>query len=80
MTPNSSSRSRTSTPNSIDFMERIDRLPPAWRALVHEFGWTVVGGMIDDGHRCAATLRSELEAWRERRQERWLSEIPYPRS
>jgi hypothetical protein len=60
-------------------MERIDRMPPQWRELVYEFGWTVVDGMIQDGHRNAAKLLPELEAWRERQQERWLSEIPYPR-
>jgi hypothetical protein len=60
-------------------MERIDRLPKAWRALVHEFGAAIVLAMIEDGHRSAEKLRPELEAWRERRQEEWLAEIPYPR-
>jgi hypothetical protein len=60
-------------------MERLDRMPPAWRALVHDFGWTIVDAMIADGHRNAANLRQELEAWRERQQEAWLSEIPYGR-
>jgi hypothetical protein len=61
-------------------MERLDRMPPAWRALVYEFGAAVVFGMIEDGHRSAAKLRLELEAWRDRRQDEWLAEIPYPRS
>jgi hypothetical protein len=66
--------------NSISHMERLDRMPPAWRALVHDFGWTIVDAMIADGHRNAANLRQELEAWRERKQEQWLAEIPYLRS
>lgn len=65
--------------NSIEFMEIMDRMPPNWRALVHEFGWIIVRDMRADGHRDAAKLREELEAWRERQQERWLAEIPYPR-
>jgi hypothetical protein len=35
-------------------MERIDRMPPQWRELVYEFGWTVVDSMIQDGHPLAA--------------------------
>ena len=69
--------SKQHTPNSIEFMERLDRMPPQWRALVHEFGWTVVAGMIADGHRNATALRGELEEWRLRQQESWLAEIPY---
>jgi hypothetical protein len=60
-------------------MEAIDRLPATWRALVYEFGWTIVDAMRQDGHRSAAALRPELEAWRARQQENWLSEIPYDR-
>lgn len=72
-------RPNASASNSIDHMERLDRMPPAWRALVYEFGWTIVDAMIADGHRNAAKLREELEAWRGRQQEAWLSEIPYGR-
>jgi hypothetical protein len=60
-------------------METIDRLPANWRALVHEFGWTIVDAMRADGHRSADKLRPELEAWRVRQQENWLAEIPYDR-
>jgi hypothetical protein len=79
MTRNCNARCESSTPNSIDFMERIDRMPRQWRDLVNEFGVNVVFGMIEDGHRSAAKLRPELEIWRERQQKQWLAEIPYPR-
>jgi hypothetical protein len=61
-------------------MARIDRMPRPWRELIYEFGATVVFGMIADGHRSAAKLRPELELGRQRKQEQWLAEIPYPRS
>lgn len=66
-------------PHSIKVMEFVDRLKPPMRALVHEFGVDVVHGMFVDGHRDPVKLREELAAWRERQQERWLAEIPYPR-
>lgn len=80
MTANCSTPSSNQPPNSISFMEQMDRMPPQWRALVHEFGWAIVNGMREDGHRNAARLREELIAWRERQQEQWLAEIPYARS
>lgn len=80
MTPNSCEPSETPTANSIDFMERLDRMPGPWRELVYDFGWVIVSEMIADGHRNAAQLREELETWRERQQAKWLAEIPYPRS
>lgn len=78
MTGSCSTPSSRPAPNSISFMEKMDRMPPQWRALVHEFGWAIVDEMRADGHRNAAKLREELQAWRERRQEQWLAEIPYP--
>jgi hypothetical protein len=77
----SCSESRESTPpHSTNFMmDEFDRLPRPWRDLVNDFGWIIVRDMRLDGHRNAAKLREELDAWRERQQERWLSEIPYPR-
>lgn len=54
-------------------------MPRVWRDLINEYGWNIVAGMIEDGHRSAAKLEPELIAWRERRQEAWLAEIPYPR-
>ncbi len=67
-------------PHSIATMKFVDRLKPPMRALVHEFGAKIVYEMIVDGHHNAAKLREELDAWRERQQERWLAEIPYRRS
>jgi hypothetical protein len=57
----------------------IDRLKPAMRALVYEYDYTIVHGMFADGWTNADKLRPELDAWRERQQERWLAEIPYRR-
>jgi hypothetical protein len=65
--------------NSTDFMGAMDRMPSNWRALVHEFGWTIVNAMRNDGYRSADALRPVLEDWRARQQECWLSEIPYSR-
>ena len=59
------------------FMPFIDRLPREWRELVHDFGWGIVKEMRLDGHRDARVLREQLDAWRERRQESLLREIPY---
>ena len=80
MTSGSRLPSRTQASNSISALDRFDRMPRAWRDLVNEYGWNVVAGMIADGHRCAAKVRPLLEAGRERKQEQWLAEIPYPRT
>jgi hypothetical protein len=66
-------------PDSVAIMAEIESLPRAWRDLVREFGWVIVRDMRADGHRNAAKLREELDAWRERQQEHWLAEIPYRR-
>ncbi len=73
--------SAMSTPqNSTNFMvDEFDRLPRPWRDLINDFGWIIVRDMRLDGHRNATKLREELDAWRERQQERWLAEIPYRR-
>jgi hypothetical protein len=73
------SASPNPTPQSCTEFDRIDRLPRAWRDLINEFGWIIVRDMRLDGHRDAARLREELDAWRRRQQERWLAEIPYSR-
>jgi len=49
-------------------MAYIDRLKPAMRELVHEFGFDMVHGMIGDGWTDPKKLRPELEAWRERQK------------
>lgn len=63
---------------SVEIMRSMDRLSPPWRALIHEFGWSIVRDMRLDGHCDAAKLREDLIAWRKCRQEAWLAEIPYP--
>lgn len=73
--PTSNEPARSST----DLWDRFDRMPRRWRDLVNEYGWNVVTGMIEDGHRNAAKLLPELQAGRARKQEAWLAEIPYPR-
>lgn len=61
-------------PNSVAIMSRIDAMKPAMRALVHEFGFVIVAKSLDLAGRSvnADALRSDLETWRERRQEEWL--------
>lgn len=49
-------------------MQAIDRMPPAMRELVHEYGFRIVFDMMADGYRDPAALRPLLETWRERRQ------------
>lgn len=61
-------------PQSVEIMQRMDeRLSPECRALVHEYGWTIVSKSLDemDWHDADA-LRSDLETWREREQAKWL--------
>lgn len=65
-------------PSSVEIMEFVDRLKPDMRALVYEYDYTIVHGMFADGWFDAEKLEPELIAWRERRQEAWLDEIPYP--
>ena len=84
MTASSSSRPAITPQSSIErdnagSMAEIDRLPRAWRDLVNEFGWGIVRDMRADGHRNAAKLRIELEAWHVRRHGAWMAEIPYKR-
>ncbi len=67
--------------DAIKNMTAMDRLPADVRGLINEFGFSIVRAMWNDGHRNAAKLREELETWRERQQEKRLSQIPYaPRS
>jgi len=65
-------------PNSAELMAYLDRLSKPMRALVHEYGAAIVMAMIGEGYGNAAELRDVLETWRERKQEQWLAEIPYP--
>jgi hypothetical protein len=61
-----------SDPNARANMRAVDKLSPAFRDLVHEFGLVIVAGMINDGYDNPAELRLVLETWRERRQSEWL--------
>ena len=54
-------------------MTVIDAMPAAFRDLVHEYGFTIVTAMIEDGARNPDVLRADLETWRRRRQEQWLA-------
>lgn len=60
-------------PNSVVVMRAVDGMRPQMRALVREFGFTIVAQMMDEGYRNAKELRPVLETWRERRQEQWLA-------
>ena len=55
-------------------MRAVDRLSPAMRSLVHEFGFVIVTDMIADGYRDPVELRGLLETWRARRQQQFLGE------
>lgn len=53
-------------------MDDIDSQPKAIRALVHEFGVSIVARMLDDGYTNAKELRDILRVWRDRRQDELL--------
>ncbi len=62
------------SPQSIDIMRTMDeRVSPAFRALMHEYGFQIVAQSMDDGARNPDVLRADLEAWRDRRQQQWLA-------
>ena len=65
--------------DAIANMAAVDKLPAPWRPLVAEFGLSIVIALWNDGARNAQVAQRDLETWRERRQEQWLGEIPYPR-
>ena len=50
-------------------MRAVDAMPKPMRELVHEFGFSIVYSMREDGYRSAAALRPVLERWRARRQQ-----------
>lgn len=52
-------------------MNAIDRLPKAWRALVHEYGATIVLAMWDETSDSDHASDALVE-WRRRRQDEWL--------
>lgn len=59
-------------PDSIAMMSIIDSFDPAWRALVHEYGFKAVCQAKEDGHGLA---EAEDALWmaRSARQAQWLS-------
>lgn len=59
--------------DSTRVMSQIDRMPQGFRALVHEFGFTIVAAMMNDGYDDPGQLRTVLEGWRDRRQAEWLA-------
>lgn len=58
--------------DSLLLMHQIDSLAPAWRALVHEYGYKAVLGCIEDG---TALDDAEDQLWMQRsaRQAQWLT-------
>lgn len=64
-------------PDSIEVMRAIDRMPPSWRALAHEYGATIVTRMHADNPRGVEAARADLEQWRARMQQVWLNSIPF---
>jgi hypothetical protein len=48
-------------------MAIIDAMPPIWRRLVHEYGFTIVNDFYSESTYQGAL--QDLETWRERRQE-----------
>jgi hypothetical protein len=52
---------------SAEIMAVIDAMPPIWRRLVHEYGFTIVNDLYAESTYQGA--RDDLETWRERRQE-----------
>ncbi len=61
-------------PVSVEVMAHVDALPPDFRALVHEYGITIVLGILDEADVAlsADEVRAMLEGWRMKRQEQWL--------
>jgi hypothetical protein len=57
---------------SFVMMDYIDNLPKAVRALIREYGFVVVTGLLDDGHANPLEMAELLEEWRRRRQEQCL--------
>jgi hypothetical protein len=53
----------------------IDELPPEWRRLINEYGWEIVGRMINDRYPALPNIEDTefaLMQWRWKRQMQWL--------
>lgn len=53
-------------------MAPVDALPPAWRALVHEYGRNVVLNLFEDDM-SVEDAADHLWLWRSTRQRQWLA-------
>jgi hypothetical protein len=62
--------------NSAQIMRHVDKMTPAMRALVHEYGFSIVYAMRQEGYTNAKALRPLLETWRQRRQQELLDSAP----
>jgi hypothetical protein len=62
---------------SARVMSAVDRMKPKFRTLVHEYGAVIVSRMVAEGYTDPDRLRAELETWRSRRQDEWMSAIPF---
>lgn len=62
----------TPNPDSQILMRQIDALSPEWRALVHEYGFKAVCGVLDDGL-SLEDATDQLWMQRSARQAQWLS-------
>lgn len=54
-------------------MHLVDAMPSLFRALVREYGLSIVHRMINDGYHDPKELNDLLETWRERRQAELLA-------
>ena len=58
--------------DSARIMKAVDGMSAPMRALVHEYGFSVVNAMLAEGYTNAKTMRWGLEEWRRRRQDELL--------
>jgi hypothetical protein len=57
---------------SQQIMRQVDGMTPPMRALVYEYGFSIVYAMRLEGYTNAKELRPILETWRQRRQQELL--------
>jgi hypothetical protein len=57
---------------SQQIMRQVDGMTPPMRALVYEYGFSIVYSMRQEGYTSAKALRPILETWRQRRQQELL--------
>ena len=59
--------------NSRVLMKVLDRLSPARRKLVHEYGANIVLSLLDNGITDARSIKRHLQEWRSYRQREMLN-------